>query len=119
MKKTLLIVVAIILVIAGLVYSFSAEEEVTEVSALVNCLAENNVVIYGSATCPACRELANSFGGYEAIKPIYVECNDQQERCISEMQTNFVPEIHINGEVYSGPRSPEVLAGITGCEMDL
>lgn len=105
--------------IAGLVYYFNTEEEVTEISALVNCLAENNVVIYGSATCPACLELANSFGGYEAIKPIYVECTDQQERCIREMQTNYVPEIHINGEVYNGPRSPEILADITGCEMDL
>ncbi len=119
MKKTSLIVVILILVIAGFVYSFIVKEEVTEVSVLVNCLAENNVVIYSSVTCSASIELVNSFGGYEAIKPIYVECSNQEERCVSEMKTNFVPEIQIDGEVYNGPRGPEILAGITGCEIDL
>ncbi len=83
---------------------------------LVSCLAEAGMVIYGSRTCPACTALADSFGGYEKIKEIYVECTEEQERCGLEMQTNYVPEIQIKGEVYNDPRDLESLAEVTNCK---
>ena len=89
----------------------------TEPNELVQCLADAGVVIYGSATCPACAQLVASLGGYDAIEPIYVECTKEGQRCQREMQTNYVPEIQIKGALYNGSRAPEALADETGCEL--
>lgn len=83
----------------------------------IRCLAEAGVVIYGSKTCPACASLTSSLGGYEAIKPIYVECSEEWDRCSSEMQTKYVPEIQIKGKLYTGSRSPDRIAEAVNCEI--
>lgn len=82
---------------------------------LIQCLDEKNVVIYGSATCPYCRELVNSLGGYEMVDPIYVECSLYSSRCTDEMQTTGVPEIQIDGVLYQGSRAPSDIASQAGC----
>ncbi len=87
-----------------------------EEKTFIECLADAGMVVYGSATCPACGQFAQSLGGYDKIAPIYVECTIEGEKCMKGMQTNYVPEIQINGAVYEGSRSPAVLAEITGCE---
>ncbi len=91
--------------------TFSMEE-------FVLCLKEEGVIIYGSVTCPFCHQLAQMFGGYDVIDPIYVECSEDHERCMEEMQTNGVPEIQIKGELYQGGRSPEEIGRAVGCEFD-
>ncbi len=97
------------------------EEEVlgtsdTPSAEFIQCLADSGMIIYGSATCPACRDLVEDFGGYDAVEPLYVECNDFGDRCSEEMQTNYVPEIQINGEVFEGQRTFEDFAQATGCQ---
>lgn len=71
----------------------------------ITCLQEAGVVIYGSDTCPACAGLVESLGGIDVVKPIYVECHKEMERCMEEMKSNYVPEIQINGELFEGDRS--------------
>jgi hypothetical protein len=85
----------------------------------VNCLAERSTVVYGSATCPACRSFIDKLGGYEIAEPIYVECTNEGERCNQEMQTNYVPEIQVNGEVVENGSNLEVLAERTQCQLPL
>lgn len=85
----------------------------------VQCLADEDFVVYGSETCPACFRFAQQFGGYEVIDPIYVECSEEQENCRENMQTDFVPEIQIAGNLYEGPNGIEELAGISGCKLDV
>ena len=80
------------------------------------CLANNGVVIYGSEWCPACQALIQTLGGKDAVESVYVECTQNQERCTQEAKTGYVPEIQINGEVYSGQRTIAALAQITGCQ---
>ncbi len=87
-------------------------------TSFVECLAENGVVIYGSRTCPACASLSEEYGGYEKMKPIYVECTVEQERCIEEMLVGYVPVVQINGEIFDDWGSPENLARETGCRID-
>lgn len=87
-----------------------------DLEGLVACLDQAGLVIYGSFTCPVCTRLADSFGGYEALDPIYVECSDEPNRCHQEMQTRYVPEIQIEGELYQGSREPADLAEAAGCE---
>ena len=121
MKKTLLIVVVVLIVIGAAFYFLNPVNDIGErnqpYAELVNCLAERGVIVYGSKTCPACIDFADQFGGYEAIESIYVECSEDPERCEQEMQGNYVPEIQINGELYTGPMSPEALAEETRCEI--
>ena len=84
---------------------------------LINCLAEEGLVIYGLDTCPACTQLANSLGGYDAIEPIYVECSEDQQECAENTKTQYVPEIQIDGELYEGNNDPRSLANEVGCEL--
>lgn len=84
---------------------------------LVGCLEEENVVIYGSKTCPACGMLADSFGGYDMIEPIYIECSENWDECSKNKETGLVPEIQIGGELHEGSRNPEALADAVGCKV--
>lgn len=88
-----------------------------DLSSFISCLKDSGVVIYGSATCPACIQLLNEYENTEVLKPIYVECNTEPERCQAEMLVNYVPAIQINGEVFDVWGSPENLAEITNCEL--
>ncbi|MEA2092825.1 MAG: hypothetical protein U9P61_02550 [Patescibacteria group bacterium] len=91
-----------------------AEEEIVS---LVECLEGANVIAYGSRTCPHCLALVESFGGYDIIDPIYVECSSGDKRCQTDKQTGYVPEVQIDGELYQGERSPVAIAAVAGCEF--
>jgi hypothetical protein len=92
------------------------QENKDPLSFFIKCLADSGLIIYGSKTCPACLSLVNSLGGYEKVEPIYVECSQEWERCDSEMKTNYVPEIQIQGELYEGSRSPTDIGNIVNCK---
>ena len=97
--------------------NYEEEEIDEEMSSLIDCLAEEDLVIYGMQWCPACSQLVDSFGGYEAAEPIYVECTEEEEICRENTQTEYVPEIQIDGELYEGPRDPSSLASEVNCEV--
>ncbi len=92
------------------------EKEDSGKTSLIECLEKRDVVIYGSKTCPACASLANSFGGYEAISAIYVECSEDRATCDKNKKTGYVPEIQIEGELYEGGRDPATLASVVNCD---
>jgi hypothetical protein len=141
MKKRIILSIIIFLVlIIGAVYFFQKQDKEIEkptvngnnnqeqnsengkiTSEFIQCLSEAGVVIYGSATCPACLQLRQDLGGDNIIKPIYVDCSgiaekQDTERCLEEMQTVYVPEIQIKGELFEEWGSPEALAEATGCD---
>jgi len=113
MKKIITIIIVILLI--GTVFYFVRPTNNKNAS-LVSCLKESGVVIYGSPTCPACAAFVDQFGGHDVIDPIYIECGADDDRCYNEIKTGYVPEIQINGEVYSGPRSPQDLANLVRCK---
>jgi hypothetical protein len=83
----------------------------------IQCLVDSGMVVYASETCPACSNLADQFGGYEAVEGLFVLCGDQGDRCSDEMQTNYVPEIQINGILFEGNRTFENFATKTDCVL--
>ncbi len=93
-------------------------EEVDEDEAkdFINCLDEGGVTIYGAEWCGFCNQLAESFGGYDLVDPIWVECTEEEERCEEEKEEGGVPETQINGEIIMGA-VPEQIAEEAGCEL--
>ncbi|MEX0920044.1 MAG: hypothetical protein WDZ69_00495 [Candidatus Pacearchaeota archaeon] len=125
-KRTSLYITLGILVLAAFIIGSGAtgfailgnsEKDNSGLKEFNDCLAENGMVIYGSQTCPACRNLVETMGGYESVESVFVECTQEGERCQNEMKTNYVPEIQINGEIYEGSRSLEAFAERTGCQL--
>lgn len=110
--------------LASLTDSYNPAEVGDEMVELVDCLAEEGLVIYGARWCPACNRLIEPFGGYEIVDPIYVECSESHgtkqevERCHRETKTEYVPEIQINGELYEGSNFPQDFARELGCEYN-
>ncbi len=99
-------------------YMIAGEEvEESDAEEFIDCLDEGGLIVYGSETCPACGQLAESLGGYEIVDPIWVECLEEPERCGEEKVKGYVPEIHFNGELYEGSRDPQFLANEAGCEL--
>lgn len=83
------------------------------------CLAENGMVIYGSEFCPVCTALVEELGGYEAAKPVYVECTEpeNEQRCEEEKQTDVFPEVQMDGEVQDWPLEVHELGELAGCSL--
>lgn len=97
-------------------------EEAEKVSdSFIECLEESGVVIYGSSVCPACADLEAEYGGREVIDSIYLDCQagteEEMKECEENMETGYVPEIQIEGEIFEDWGSPEALAEETGCEL--
>ena len=123
-QKNLLIVAVLVLLIGSIAYfgDFTTEEDTPsgniaagEMDSFIECLDDSNVKMYGAEWCPYCTELAESFGGYDVVDPIWVECTEEQQRCEEEMIDSGVPEIQIEGEKYEGQRNPEAIGEAAGC----
>ncbi len=97
--------------------SSQSGELISNVDEFTGCLDEADAIIYGSVTCPACGRLADKFGGYEAMDPIYVECTEDGDRCASEKLTGFVPEAQVDGELIEAADIVGALSRETGCEV--
>ncbi len=129
MNKNILAIIASILIVGAAIFYIGIPEENESanltgnngMAELIDCLAENDLVIYGAEWCPACTRLVESLGGYDMVDSIYVECSigteKERERCREEAKTDHVPEIQIDGEVYQGPNDPQSLAQEVGCEF--
>jgi glutaredoxin len=116
-KKKILIIIILFLLIGFFTLNRKQERQsLNQMEEFIQCLARENVVIYGSQYCPACSALVDQFKGYD-IKLIYVECSREQEKCTKEMQTDYVPEIQINKQNYSGLKNIEKIGQAVNCQL--
>ncbi len=124
-ERDILLIVAALLSIFGFFYfrEISKTEEgendgTTASKEFVECLKEEGIVVYGEPFCAACNALVESFGGREKINPIYVDCQEESDRCREEKLTGIVPEIQLEGSLfYEGYLSPEEFAQKTECDF--
>ncbi|MBR9706549.1 hypothetical protein GOV14_05925 [Candidatus Pacearchaeota archaeon] len=80
----------------------------------VTCLADAGFLIYGANWCGYTKQLVESFGGFDVVAPIYVECTEQSEVCNNQGITGY-PTIKINGIQFGGGRSFASFAQATEC----
>lgn len=85
--------------------------------AFAECLVDAGVVIYVSQTCPACAVFAQQLGGYDVAEDLFVECGQSPEICSANMQTNYVPEIQVDGTVLEASDRLAGLVNSTGCQL--
>lgn len=114
LKKFFLICVILLgflLLAYYLFFSTSREER------FVGCLRDANVIIYGSDACPVCIDLVEDLGGRRLIDGLYVDCIEDFDRCLNEMQGEMVPEVRVAGKSYEGVASIEELEDLTGCNF--
>lgn len=92
-----------------------SEGEKSEIDEFVSCLATKNFKIYGANWCGWTKKLVvDTFGGFDVVEPIYVECTEETELCSSEGVKGY-PTIKLGGEPYSGQRTFVDMANKTGC----
>jgi hypothetical protein len=119
MKKYALALVIVGLVVFGVFLLAGGGGNAEGKNAFIECLKDEGVTIYGSLTCPACAQMASEFGGYNVIRPIYVECTVESRRCDQEMVVSYVPAVQIDGVLLDEPPTPENIARATGCPIEL
>ncbi len=94
--------------------SYSGEDK-KDIDEFVSCLASKDFKIYGADWCGWTKKLVvNTFGGFDVVDPIYVECTKEEELCSSEGVTGY-PTIKIGGEGYKGDRDFKSFETATGC----
>jgi len=93
-----------------------SEEDLEKIKTFVTCLSEKDFKIYGANWCGWTKKLVvDTFGGFDIVEPIYVECTEEEEICSQEEVTGF-PTIKLSGELYQGARTFEGISGATCCE---
>lgn len=117
--KVILIVCGALVILLGGIYFFDQQNNNVPLgdNNFISCLQKNEVVIYGTSTCPYCLQLVAEYDDYNDFDKIYVNCNKNMEKCSNEMLTNAVPEVQIAGELLQEWASPEVLSKKTGCAL--
>lgn len=82
---------------------------------LANCLTEKDVKMYGTDTCPYCKEQKASFkGSFDLLN--YVNCEKQPAECQKNDISGY-PTWEINGKFYPGKKSLSEIADLAGCEV--
>lgn len=92
--------------------------ELSALDEFANCLTENNVVFYGTRTCPACAQQRGTFG--DSLKYVnYVECdvNAQSNNLCSRENIRVVPTWKFNGIPKEGVMTLEQLSRESGCPL--
>lgn len=92
-----------------------SEEDLLKLKEFNDCLGENGLKIYGADWCGWTQKLAvDTLGGFDTASAVYIECTQETKLCKSEEVQGY-PTIKLNGEIYEGERTIEVLAQATGC----
>ena len=85
------------------------------ITGFVTCLERAGFRIYGANWCGWTRKLVDEFGGFDVVKPIYIECTEQQRLC-NEKGIRGYPTILIKDKPYIGERTFEGFEKATGCK---
>ena len=116
-KKILYILLVIIIVLVGLII-FMQRKNQNYNGDFLGCLRDKGVTIYGTSACPACIQLReNLLAIGNNVDLVYINCDENSQKCAMEMKSNEVPEIQINGVVFPN-NSIEALSQETGCKIN-
>jgi len=111
MKKVL----ALSFVFSLLLTACGGERDAAPFDALAQCLTDTGFVMYGSDTCPHCKQQKKLFkGSFDLID--YVECGQEPGKC-QEAGIQAYPTWVVDKQMYSGRKSMSELAELSGCSL--
>jgi hypothetical protein len=116
LKSTLsLLAISSLLILSGCLGRDAQYDEFAQ------CLADEEVVMYGAFWCPHCGEQKELFGDSKDLLT-YVECdargdNPQVELCAEKEIESYPTWIHSDGRRWSGTQPLESLSKVSGCEL--
>ena len=83
---------------------------------LALCLAEKNVAMYGTASCPHCLEQKYLFGDDFMYVP-YVDCDKSPDQCTKARITGYPTWVRADGETLVGRQDLDELAQWANCKL--
>jgi hypothetical protein len=116
--KQLLIIVALIAAGAGFVIwaNRPASAGDGELDEFAQCLASEELTMYGAEWCAHCKNEKSEFSGSFKYVP-YVECPDEPKLCIEKGIRGYPTWITKEGVTYEGEQGLEKLSQISGCSL--
>ncbi len=81
-------------------------------SDLAKCLESKGAILYGSKKCPECEKQKSLFNGKAFSSVKYIDCSITPEEC---KDIEGVPAWKINGVIKYGPKTPDQLKVLSGC----
>ncbi len=118
MKKNafwVLVLVIMISAIAVLVFK-SGSGAGSELTAFTQCLAEENIVMYGARSCSWCQKEKVNFGNAFEYVP-YVDCSDEPQKCIAAGIQYTPTWVFPDGKELIGYQGLEKLSLESGCPL--
>ncbi|OHA66643.1 MAG: hypothetical protein A3C82_02090 [Candidatus Wildermuthbacteria bacterium RIFCSPHIGHO2_02_FULL_47_12] len=117
MRNTV-IVVAIGAVIAGAGFLVVKPEQraAAALNPFAQCLADEQVIMYGADWCPHCQNEKKLFGDSFRLVP-YVECPDDPQLCLKEGIKGYPTWVFPDGRRFVGEQGLEKLSKESGCAL--
>jgi|TARA_B100002003_G_C14139673_1_gene548075 glutaredoxin len=104
-----------LVIIAVLIVIVSIPKGPGEYDVFAKCLTERGAVMYGTDTCPHCKNQKELFGN--SFKKInYINCDFKMEECLRNRVEGY-PTWIIDGGNYPGEQPLEKLSVLSGCEL--
>lgn len=80
------------------------------------CLTERGVSMYGTETCPHCKNQKAMFG--DAFKYInYTDCEKNLQACLDKNIIGYPSWTFPDGRLLQGEQSLEILSRVSGCQL--
>lgn len=114
-------VVALIVIIALIVYGVILNNRPSELDSFAQCLDEKEAIFYGAFWCPHCQAQKKMFGRSSKYLP-YIECSapdgkSQKKVCDDAGIEGYPTWVFADGSRLGGEVELEALAEKTGCEL--
>lgn len=117
MRNTI-IIVAVGIAVAGLGFLFvkPGQQEASALDSFAQCLAKEQITMYGADWCPHCQNEKKAFGDSFRFVP-YVECPDDPKRCLDEGIKGYPTWVFPDGRKLAGEQGLKILSKESGCSL--
>ena len=119
MNKAVVVIVGLIIIVLAVgtytMFFSKPTGQLTGKDAFAQCITEKGATFYGAEWCGYCdRQKALLGNSMQYIN--YVECPQNQDLC-NRMGVQAYPTWIINGQKYTGVKTLQELAQLTGCSL--
>lgn len=101
---------------AGFFVVKPGQQTAAALDAFAQCLADEQVVMYGADWCSHCQNEKKAFGDSFRLVP-YVECPDNPQQCLQAGVKGYPTWVFPDGKKLAGEQGLEKLSKESGCSL--